>query len=68
MEEKINEADAYKRRDTMILSGSDVPSATQGEIVSDIVCDVVRDRLKMEMDVTDISAAHRLGSKPKSKP
>ena len=66
MEEKIDDADAYERRDTIILSGNDVPSATQGEIVSDIVCGVVRDRLKLEMDVTDISAAHRLGPKPKS--
>ena len=66
MEEKIDDADAYERRDTIILSGNDVPSATQGEIVSDIVCGVVRDRIKLEMDVTDISAAHRLGPKPKS--
>ena len=66
MEEKIDDADAYERSDTIILSGNDVPSATQGEIVSDIVCGVVRDRLKLELDVTDISAAHRLGPKPKS--
>ena len=31
-----------------------------------MVCCVVRDRLKLGMDVTDISAAHRLGPKPKS--
>ena len=66
MEEKIDDADAYERRDTIILSGNDVPSATPGEIVSDIVCGVVRDRLKLGMDVTDISAAHRLGPKLKS--
>ena len=66
MEEKIDDADAYERSDTIILSGNDVPSATQGEIVSDIVCDLVRKRLKLEMDVTDISAAHRLGPKPRS--
>ena len=66
MEEKIDDADAYERRDTIILSGNDVPSVTHGEIVSDIVCGVVRDRLKLGMDVTDISAAHRLGPKPKS--
>ena len=60
MEEKIDDADAYERRDTIILSGSDVPSATHGEIVSDIVCSVDRDRLKLGMDV------HRLGPKPKS--
>ena len=66
MEEKIDDADACERRNTIILSGNDVLSATQGEIVSDIVCGVVRDRLKLEMDVTDISAAHRLGPKPKS--
>ena len=66
MKEKIDDADAYERRDTIIISGNDVPSATHGEIVSDIVCGVVRDRLKLEMDVTDISAAHRLGPKPKS--
>ena len=65
MEEKINNVDAYERRDTIILSGSDVPSETQGEIVSDIVCGMVRDNLKLGMDVTDISTAHRLGPKPK---
>ena len=45
MEEKIDDAYAYERRDTIILSGNDVPSAKQGEIVSDIVCGVVRDKL-----------------------
>ena len=41
MEEKLDEADAYERRDTVILSGQDLPTATDGERSCDGVLCVV---------------------------
>ena len=65
-EEKLDEADAYERRDTIILSGNGVPAAKTGEIVSDVVCAIVKDKLKIKMSPSDISTSHRLGNRPKT--
>ena len=47
MEEKLDEADAYERRDTVILSGQDLPTATDGERSCDVVCSLVKKKLKL---------------------
>ena len=66
LEEKLDEADAYERRDTIIFSGNDVLAAKTGEIVSDVVCAIVKDKLKIKMSPSDISTSHRQGSRPKT--
>ena len=66
LEEKLDEADAYERRDTIIFSGNGVLAAKTGEIVSDVVCAIVKDKLKIKMSPSDISTSHRLGSRPKT--
>ena len=65
MEEKLDEADAYERRDTVILSGQDLPTATDGERSCD-VCSLVKEKFKLNICSTDISTTHRIGPKTKT--
>lgn len=64
MEEKIDDADAYERRDTVIVSGKAVPTVTDGESCLQIVSDLLKNELKLIVPATDISTAHRLGKRP----
>ena len=66
MSEKLDDADAYERRDTLIISGSAIPVVTPGERVADLVCEMVKQKMKMTLSSTEISTAHRLGGRPKS--
>ena len=53
MEDSLDEADAYERRDTFILSGKDIPPAVVGEVPSEVACDIVKHRLKINIKSTD---------------
>ena len=64
LEDSMDDEDAYVRRDTIILSGSAVPEVQNGEICSNVVCDLVKDKLHLQVRDGDISTAHRLGKKP----
>ena len=64
MEEKVEDADAYERRDTLIFSGEAIPVVTDGEVCSKIVCNLTKDKLKINIKLADISSAHRVGKKP----
>ena len=64
LENTLDEEDAYIRRETIILSGTCVPEVTNGEICSNIVQKLVKDKLRIQLNDNDISVAHRLGKKP----
>ena len=64
LEERIDDADAYERKDTVVISGDAVPQVQTGENCNDIVCQLVKDQLKINMTPSDISTSHRLGQKP----
>ena len=64
LENSIDDEDAYVRRDTVIFSGSSVPEVKNGEICSNLIHDLVRDKLKINLNHNDISVAHRIGKKP----
>ena len=66
LEVKIDDADAYERRDTLIISGEDVPLVTAGENCAAISRELIKDKLKINLAPGDISTAHRLGKKPMS--
>ena len=61
----VDEEDAYVRRDTLILSGTLLPDASQGEICANVACKLFKDKLKLSVQADDISVAHRLGPKPR---
>ena len=64
LEEFIDDQDAYERRDTIILSGNNLPAVTSGENCTNLVCQVIKDNLRVEIPTTEINTAHRLGRKP----
>ena len=64
MEEIIDDADAYERRDTLIFSGDAIPQFKTGENCRDIVCNLAKDKLNLQIAHTDVSTSHRLGKKP----
>ena len=66
LEEKVNDAEAYERRDAVVISGDALPEVTVGENVNHLACSIVREKLKLSLDPSEVSAAHRLGAKPKN--
>ena len=63
LEDEVDSANAYERRDVVIFSGKGLPACTQGENCSAVVQKLVKDNLSLELDMSDISTAHRLGIK-----
>ena len=55
--------DSYERRDTINLSGNDIPEVPNGKICSNIVHDIVQNKLHIELFPNEIDIAHHLGSK-----
>ena len=53
LEEKIDDTDAYERRDCLVISGDQVPAAETGENTVEVVNRLIKDKLKM------IFVAHR---------
>ena len=64
LQDSIDDADAYERRDTVVLSGNTVPDVEIGENCSEIVKDLIREKLKLQISSADINTAHRIGRKP----
>ena len=64
LEGSIDDQNAYDRRDCVILSGELVPLVTQGEVCTNIVMDLVKEKLNLQLAASDISTVHRLGKKP----
>lgn len=63
LEEKIDDGDAYERRDTIVFSGGAVPQVSDGENCSTTVKNIVKEQLKINLALSDISTAHRIGKK-----
>ena len=64
LEERVDDGDAYERRDTVVFSGEAVPAASDGENCGQLACNMLRNALNMEVSPSAISVAHRIGSKP----
>ena len=64
LEEAIDDGDAYERRDTLLFSGDGVPAVSTDEIPASVVCSLVKEKLRLNLNPTDISTAHRMGRKP----
>ena len=63
LEEKIDDNEAYERRDTVIFSGTDIPTAQEAEDTVKVITTLVKDKIGVVMKKDDISVAHRLGPK-----
>lgn len=59
----LDALDAYQRRDSVIFSGKKLPRVEENESCPNIIRDLVRTHLKLQMDPL-ISTAHRIGKIP----
>ena len=66
LESTLDQADNYERLDTIILSGTSIPIHATGENCNNLVRELVKTKLKIELPLTEINTAHRLGKKPLS--
>ena len=66
LHENIDENEAYERRDCLVFSGAALPSFSTGEICSNLVTEMVTQKLQLNITQADISVSHRLGPKPAS--
>ena len=64
LEGLVDDEDAYVRRDTIIFNGTEIPPASPGEICNNVIREVLRKKLKLNLQESDISVAHRAGKKP----
>ena len=61
LENKVDDEDAYIRRETLIFSGDAVIPTTSETTCSEIVIKQIKDKLKINITPGDISVTHRLG-------
>ena len=61
LEQCVDQADAYERLDTIIVSGGSVPAFTNGENCSTILKVLIKKKLHLEISSSDINTANRLG-------
>ena len=61
LEEKLDDLDNYGRRNTIIISGRDVPRVVTDENCVNTAVECIRNRLGVEIFPNDIDIAHRLG-------
>ena len=64
LEDYIEDADAYERRDTIIIiAGRNLPVSLQGENCGFLVQRLLTDHLSFEVETSDINTTHRLGAR-----
>lgn len=61
LENQVDEVNQYERRDTIIVSGPDLPREEHNENCVDVVVRSIKDNLHLNINNTDINVAHRLG-------
>ena len=63
LEEKLDAAEAYGRKDSIIISGA-IPPATNGEATTQIVVDMIKKKFpNVSLQSSDINICHRLQQK-----
>lgn len=60
----VDANDQYERRDTLILSGPNLPISSPNENCKEIVKNLLRSHTNLSLNDDDISIAHRIGQKP----
>ena len=59
-ETSIDTVDQYERRDTIIFSGPLVPEEKRQENTTNLISNIVKDNLKINISEHEINVAHRL--------
>lgn len=63
LEDQVDEVSQYERRDTIIISGPNLPKDEQNENTVDKTIRSIRDNLHLHIEHKDINVAHRLGTR-----
>ena len=66
LESEMDSTNADERKDTLVMSGS-IPEFSIGENSKALVRDILRDKARHNVDIHDLSVAHRIGQKQKNK-
>ena len=61
--QRVDEQDQYERRDTIIISGDELPEEHPDENSANVVVSTLNRVLELNTSVSDINIAHRLGRK-----
>ena len=64
LEERIDDTDAYERRDCVVFNGDALPVAENGENTASVAANLIKNKLRIRIKEEDISTAHRIGKKP----
>ena len=63
----MDDTDSYERRDTIVITGENIPTAQTGESCSQIVREKIKENLRINLTPNDASVCHRLGSASSSR-
>ena len=66
LENQVDDSDAYERRDTLILSGPSLPPVERGENCVSVVKKLLQDQIRLDVNESEFSVAHRLGARPQN--
>lgn len=62
LELNIENVDLYERRDTIIISGQLIPEENRQENTNNIIINVIKENLRLNISDNDINVSHRIGS------
>ena len=65
-EERVEDQEAYEKRGTIVLSGSELPAATASENATNVVYNLIRSKIGIVINPSEVSTGHRLGKKANS--
>ena len=63
LETKIDDTEAYERRDTVVISGNAVPPVEKMENCAKLARQLIKEKVGFVVSENDISVAHRLGDR-----
>ena len=66
LEQQVDENSAHERKNTLIMAGTIPPASHAEDCKFIIVREQIRENLRLELAIEDISMAHRIGVKPKT--
>ena len=63
LEQRVDDLDQYERRDTLIISGAQLPPESDHENPVTVLVDTLKSNLHIPFSPADVNVAHRLGPK-----
>jgi hypothetical protein len=63
-EERVDDAESMQRRDDIIISGDDVPCVVDNENCPKVACNLIKEKLQVNIKLSNVMSATRIGKKP----